>query len=110
MGVLSKTVNLEGYSSGERNTVIENVKRIISSDGYIVNFNMFSDLALTLMVEIEENKVVKLYDSLSTVLTLSDLNRSVIDNASTQECVIFLNLSFTKGTGDLKLKIPKVPG
>ena len=36
-----------------------------------MNFNMFSDLAITLSIEIEENKIVKLHQSLTTIININ---------------------------------------
>ena len=94
-----------------RNKVIEEVKEAISlGDGCIMNFNMFSDLALSLSVEIEENKIARLHEELSSVLKISDFNLEDINPKSSKEMVIFMNISFGSGKGKLKSEIPSVPG
>lgn len=106
-----KKFNWEGFSNQERNKVIEDIKdRISVSDGYILNFQLYSDLALSLSIEIEEASIVTLYEKLAQVITLSPFDFQLIDSTSKKECLLFLNLSFAKGSGKLKIKIPSVPG
>lgn len=106
-----KKLNWKAYTSEGRNNAIEKIKEAISvSDGYILNFNMFSDLAMSLAIEIEECKIIRLHNSLSGILKVSDLDEQSINVASKKEWLIFLNLSFSSGKGELKKSIPAVPG
>ncbi len=108
---MQKKLNWEAFSNGKRNKVIEELKNTISSsDGYIMNFNMFSDLALTLSIEIEENKIQTLHKALALVLKVSELDLNELNLESKKDWIIFINISFGKGIGELKQKIPKVPG
>ena len=55
---MHKKLTWELFSNEDRTKVIEAVKNAISSsDGCIINFNMFSDLAFALSIEIEENRI-----------------------------------------------------
>ena len=104
-------LNWQAYSNADRNKIIEEVKDSISkNDGCIMNFNMYSDLALTLCIEIEEYKIIGLHKTLSCKLTVSDFDVENINLDSKKEWLIFLNMSFNKGTGNLKTMIPAVPG
>ena len=48
-----KKLNWEAPSSNERISAIDEIKRsIIRCDEYIINFNMYSDLAMSLSIEI----------------------------------------------------------
>jgi hypothetical protein len=106
-----KTLTWQAYSSGERNYIIEELKSAInSSSGYIMNSNIFSDLALNLSIEIEESKVLELHNELSRILNVSKPDINKINLASGKECLISMNISFSKGKGELKNKIPEVPG
>jgi len=43
----------EAYSNGDRNKTIDLVKEVIlKNDGYLINYMMFSDLAISLRIEI----------------------------------------------------------
>lgn len=108
---MPKKLDWEAYTNQKRIQVIEEIKEGISmNDGCIVNFNMFSDLALSLSIEIDENKITGLYGSLNDVLNVSGFEPENINQESKKERLIFMNISFGQGSGDLKLDIPAVPG
>ena len=108
---MQKKLRWQLFSNDDRNQVIEAIKNAISnSDGYIMNFNMFSDLALSLSFEIKENKIQVLHKALSIVADISDLELHVLNAESKKEWLIFMNVSFGSGKGDLKHEIPAVPG
>jgi hypothetical protein len=107
---MQKKLSWQAFSNGDRNTIIESVKNAISSnDGCIMNFNMFSDLALSLSIEIEAYKAKELYKSFSEILSIND-DENAINSESKKELLIFMNISFGKGKGTLKSQIPAVPG
>ena len=106
-----KKLRWEAFSGKDRNKTIEAIKNtIVNNDGSIMNFNLFSDLALSLSIEIEENQIQELHRELSTILTLSELRLPDLNLKSKKECLIFMNVSFSKGEGNLKNEIPDVPG
>lgn len=109
---MKKSLSWEGYSNGNRIEIIDEVKAAIqNSDGAIMNFNMFSDLALTLSIEIPANRVNDLHQSLSKILSISIKNDEEVKNEiSIKEIMIYFNVSFTKGTGNMINEIPDVPG
>jgi len=108
---MQKKLYWKAYANDDRNKVIEEIKNIISiNDGCIMNFNIFSDLTLTLSVEIEENKVQILHKALSSILNISELELNNLNLESKKEWLIFINISFSRGKGELKRRIPKVPG
>lgn len=108
---MRKKLNWTAYSNEERLIAIEKIKDTISfNEGTIMNFSMFSDLALNLSIEVEENKLKILHDALSAILTVSALDFESINLSSQKEWLVFLNISFAKGTGSFKVQIPDVPG
>ena len=108
--MIQSSLKWQAFSNSDRNETIQRVKDAISSnDGYILNFQMFSDLALSLSIEIAPNKLDSLRTSLGNEMVLSESLDSR-PKPSTKECMIHLNLSFGKGTGDLKVEVPAVPG
>jgi len=99
------------YSGKPRFEIIEKIKDIISkNDGYIMNFNMFSDLAITFSIEVPEDKIIELHNALNSILKISDIESEYVFNKSKREWLIFMNISFSKGTGELKIEMPEVPG
>lgn len=108
---MQRSLSWQAFSNGDRNRIIEEIKNAISAtDGYILNFNMFSDLALTLCIEIEENKIESLHKLFSSILNVSELKFQEINQESKKEWLIFVNTSFAQGKGELKQEIPDVPG
>ena len=106
-----KKLQWQAFTNEDRNSTIEKVKEVISgSDGYITNFHMFSDLALSLSIEITENSIHELHKALGNVLTVSEFNPEDIRPTSKKEWLLFVNISFGRGTGELKKEVPAVPG
>ena len=99
------------YSSKPRIEIIEKIKSIISSnDGYIMNFNMFSDLAMTLNIEIPGDKIIELHNTMNCILKISNIESNSLNQGLKKEWRIFINISFSRGKGELKMEIPTVPG
>lgn len=108
---MPEKLSWEAFTDHSRIQAIEEVKDVISiNGGCIVNFSMFSDLALSLSIEIEENRIFGLYKTLSSILKISGFDIKNINSESAKERLIFLNISFSSGRGELKNEIPDVPG
>ena len=108
---MQKALTWTAFTNKKRLNIIEQVKDAISlSDGAIMNSNMFSDLALALSIEIEENRINALYEELLSVLTISSEAPKNMNLNSKKEWLIFINISFGQGKGDHKIDIPNVPG
>lgn len=71
---------------------------------------MFSDLALSLSIEIEEREIEGLHKALSTISNLSEFDVNSIRAESEKDWTIFLNISFSDGTGNLAQEVPDVLG
>ena len=85
------------------------MKSLISENGgSILNFNMHSDLDISLFIEIPENGVNDLDDALRSQLTVSQYNP--IETESSKEYLIFLSVSFGRGRGKMRKTVPQVPG
>lgn len=108
---MKKKLNWQGYTAGDRNEQIEVVKKAVSeSDGFIIHFQMFSDLALSLSIGIEEMNILCLHRELQNILTLSGPVPGDLNPNAREEWLIFLNVSFSKGKGTLETEVPMVPG
>jgi hypothetical protein len=97
-----------GISNDERIKAIDEITCIIDKYGIILNSNRFSDISLSLVIEIEELKVIDLYDSLKPIMSIEGMDNNFTD--SKIECMVLFSITFLKGTGDLKIKVPNVPG
>ena len=106
-----KKVNWEIYSGGSRTAVIDQIKSLINEhDGAIMNFNMFSDVSIALLIEMEEGNLTAFYNDLSRVSTLEGNLPEELRQNSPKEWSIFLNVLFAEGKGELTIEVPKVPG
>lgn len=111
MAYVKNKLNWQAFSTEDRNKVIEVIKDTITKNGgYIINFNLFSDLALSLSIEIEENKISNLYKELHKIINISEPAPGNLNDHSKMEWWILMNVSFGKGKGNLKVEIPNVPG
>lgn len=104
-------LNWEAFTSHDRFSSIEELKQVITANnGYIISYHMFSDLSLSLMIEIGEDQILKLHEELCKILTISDLDSTAIKPGSTREWTIFMSINFSKGTGNLSHEKPMVDG
>ena len=111
MARVLKKINWEAFSNKDRNEAIDELKSNISkSGGYIINFTLFSDLALSLTIEIEEKNILDLYKKIGETLKISEPEPENLDNNSNKDWWVLMNISFSKGKGDLKVDIPAIPG
>jgi len=97
-----------GYSREERIATIRTVTDIIGRHGHVVDFKPFSDLSLTLRIEVEESRIDALYQSLAGYLAMKESEPT--GSRSTRERTIYLDITFIHGRGDLVHEIPAVPG
>jgi|FrelakmetLWP11LW_1041352.scaffolds.fasta_scaffold79086_1 hypothetical protein len=100
-----KKIHWNAYSNDDRYTAIHETVLVINKYGTIANFLRFSDLSLGLSIEIEENLVEKLYTELKRRITIAE-NLQDINSLSEKNCLILLNLTFIRGTGDLEIENP----
>lgn len=96
------------YSQRERSEVIANVEKIINKYGFITDFKHFSDLSFGLNVETSGKNIEKLYRKLAGFLKMDEYDCQPSD--ADAEVLILLHINFSRGKGNLKVKIPEVPG
>ena len=97
-----------GYCKNERIIAIGEIEKIINNYGYITDFKQFSNITLSIKIELEELNIDKLFNALKSYMSLNDFGK--INSSSNRERLIFLNITFVKGTGDLRIEIPAIPG
>ncbi len=98
----------KGYSKEERHTSIDTIKSVVTRYGDIVDFKFFSDVSLTMIIEIQEFKIDQLYKELEKNIGIE--NFQYLNSSSTKERTVFLNITFSKSTGNLNIETPSVPG
>lgn len=92
------------YSSGDRHYVINTIKESVVGYGDIVDFNFFSDISIVLTIEIADCNINGLYKQLKQHMQLDDYD--LLNSLSKKERIIFLNITFTNSTGNLKVETP----
>ena len=97
-----------GYCNNERIIAINDIQKIIGDYGYITDFKQFSDISISIKIELEEQNIDKLFCALKSYMSLDDFES--LNSFSNRESLVFLNLTFIKETGDLEIEIPAVPG
>ena len=97
-----------GFSDDERHSAINKIQSVVSKYGDVVDVHLFSDISLSLTIEIEEFKIDKLYDELTKIISVQ--KPEFLNSISKKERTIYLNITFSKGTGNLRIEVPSVPG
>lgn len=104
-------INWKAFSDKNQHLILDQIKRTISDcNGSIIHFNLFSDLAISLTIEIEEKNINQLHQSLDNLISISELKSSDFNSESNKEWIIFFNISFSSGKGELKREVLSVPG
>ncbi|KAF0197769.1 MAG: hypothetical protein FD166_1669 [Bacteroidetes bacterium] len=97
-----------GICRAERIKSISGITGIADRYATILNFQKFSDISLSLMMETEECRLAGLLTDLKTILLIEGAD--AIPSDSMKTCLVFLNISFTEGTGHLEFPVPEIPG
>ncbi|TDH26924.1 hypothetical protein EXU57_08960 [Segetibacter sp. 3557_3] len=97
-----------GYSNDERPVAIDKIRHVVSRYGDIVDFHIFSDISLSMTIEIEEYKIDCFYDELTQIIGVQ--KSAYLKSNPKKERTIYLNITFAKGTGNLEIGVPSVPG
>ncbi|MBL0018424.1 MAG: hypothetical protein IPP17_18800 [Bacteroidetes bacterium] len=79
----------------ERLKAMADLTRIIDQYATILNFQRFSDVSLSLVLELEANKVSELQIALRQVLLLE--GEDVAPTNTTKDCLVLMNVTFARG-------------
>ncbi len=88
----------------ERLKAMADLTRIIDQYATILNFQRFSDVSLSLLLELEAKKVSELQAALRQVMLLD--GDEVAATTSVADCLVFLNVTFAQGKGNLEVEMP----
>ncbi len=102
-----KTIRWEGICKKNRIQAISDITLLINRYGSILSFRKFSDLALSMIVEVEPGKIIPLHQELGRITDLEGTLPG--DSEEPGQVTIFLNITFSKGTGDLEIEVPDIP-
>lgn len=103
-----KNIFWTGFCNKERIIAISEIENIVNAHGFLIDFKEFSDLSISMIIELDELKVNPLYLALKNYLNLKDFEP--VDPSISGEQSVFLNVTFSKGTGNLRIEPPAVPG
>ncbi len=103
-----KNIFWTAYTNEERHLAIRTIQQIVDKYGDIVDFKQFSDIALTMLIEIQECEINELYQTLSKCIGMESFD--LLESKRGIERKLYLNINFSKATGNLKVEIPAVPG
>jgi hypothetical protein len=95
-----------GISKDERVKAMYELTGIIAEYGIILNFLRYSDISIGLSIELESGKVHDFYSSLESMMIMEGFDRNLTDTDA--DCMILMNVTFIKGTGDLAIEVPAV--
>jgi len=106
-----KKFRLKAFASEDRHNIIESVQDIVNdSKCFLISYKMFSDLQMSMYIEMKEHRLLNFYHRLSKKIKLSVFDLNDYDVHSKKTCRVYLNVSFVKGVGNLKVNVPKIPG
>ena len=81
-----------GYCKDERQKGINDIQNVVSKHGDIIDFKIFSDISLSMVIEIKEFKIDELYDDLRKKLGMNKFE--YMNSTSQNERTIYLNITF----------------
>ena len=81
--------------------------RLINNYRALVNTNCFCDLAISFVIEVSADQIQALYVNLQEYIHLEEVDG--FPASGSYACTV-VNLSFTNGSGNLKIETPSVPG
>ena len=88
----------------ERLKAMADLTPIIDQYATILNFQRFSDVSLSLVLELEANKVSELQRALREVLLLE--GDDVAPTNAAVDCLVLMNVTFARGKGNLEVEMP----
>lgn len=97
-----------GYCKGTRLNSINKIENIISKYGFILNFTLFSDISISIVIETNEKLVDNLYYDIVNEISITDYK--ALNSISDNDYYVLLNITFKDSTGDLRIEVPNVPG
>ena len=108
---MKKKFRLQAYTSDNRHLTIDQIQKLINRyDGFLMNHRMYSDLQMSMYVEMKEYRLLNFYHNLCKQFRISGFDIKNFDPHSRKTCRIYLNVYFIKGVGKLKVRVPRVPG
>jgi hypothetical protein len=99
---------LSGVVAGAGVELIPRVQQIVSAFGDVINSRFFSDLSVSLEIELKGEDVKCMYDALQTVMRMDEPKGDLSPPGVL--VTAFLHVYFVYGRGELTVDTPVVPG
>lgn len=116
-------LQLQGVTKIDRNVMISRVKdAILNGGGYILDFHMFSNKAISINFEVSVRNIEKLYSSLETTnLNLYQESHDLLmdyckrleqldEKSKAEDVAGGLHITFFHDEPDLRIECPPIPG
>lgn len=97
-----------GYNYQSRAQGIADITQAVGPWGAILDFKLFSDVVISFEIEVIAAQVHSLYASLAAVMEMEPFDVAVPETA--QEVLVLMQVTFAKGTGNMRHEVPAVPG
>lgn len=97
-----------GYCHNERISAIQKLETAVQPFGFITDFRRFSDVAITVFIELPGNQLEQLYTELNSIMDMKEWEPD--NNTPTKPCEIALEINFGAASGRLSIDTPAVPG
>lgn len=97
-----------GISNDARIEGLDKIKTTVDSFAFIMDFHFFSDLSVSLVISVQSENILPLKLALSTFMNVDD-NPLLAVVPNTEHTILF-NITFTKGSGNLRIEVPQIPG
>lgn len=97
-----------GYSHESSHVLLFKAEETIRPFGFITDIQPYSDLALSLKIEVQGERIQPLYQALSAIMKI-DTDENEQQQAE-GETAIMLNIRFSSGSGNKRYEVPVVPG
>ena len=91
-------------STGDRLQAMAEINHVIDRHAIILNFQRFSDVALGMVLEVEECRVAELLTRLRELISVA--GEEPEPSESQRDCLVMLNITFAKGSGNLEIEMP----
>ena len=103
-----KPIFWTGFSNHNRIQAISSIEQVIGTYGYITDYKQFSDISISILIELEEQKIEGLHKALLEKISLDDCEIPL--TSSNIERMLYLNITFSQATGNIRVEVPAVPG
>ena len=91
----------------ERIEAIPAITAAIGKYAILLQFQRFSDISLSLVLELPENQLGNLHEELMSLMSVEA--PELPSHGLPSECILLLQVDFAKGTGELVIENPNLP-